>query len=129
MYLESTIDIYTGRPPSIFSAPSATPTSELYNELAHLLLEGVISKRNDDEAEVDSVLGELHRRKLRRLLAWPRARIWSKLLMPSLPLSFLRERALLLGWLGRHEAMLRIFYFDLKSLGLALEYCNTCYER
>ena len=83
----------------------------------------------DDEAEVDSVLGELHRRKLRRLLAWPRARIWSKLLMPSLPLSFLRERSLLLGWLGWHEAMLRIFYFDLKSLGLVLEYCDTRYER
>jgi len=144
MYLESAIGISSGRPPQIattVTTSTTTPTiaaddkrfedrvSELHDELAYLLLEGVISERSDDEAEVDSDLGELYRGKLRRLLAWPNAKIRSERLMASLPSSFLRERALLLGRLGRHEDALRMFYFDLKSLDLALEYCDARFER
>jgi len=142
MYLESAIGISSGRPSQIATtATTTTPTSaaddkrfedrvsELHDELAYLLLEGVISERSDDDAEVDSDLGQLYRGKLRRLLAWPNAKIRSERLMASLPSSFLRERALLLGRLGRHEDALRIFYFDLKSLDLALEYCDTRSER
>lgn len=142
MYLESAIGISSGRPTASASTADTSPSSilptdrqfeervsELHDELAYLLLEGVISERSDDEAEVDSPLGELYRGKLRRLLAWPNAKVRSKNLMTSLPSSFMRERALLLGRLGRHEAALRIFYFDLKSLDLALEYCDVRYER
>jgi hypothetical protein len=46
-----------------------------------------------------------------------------------LPLSFLREHALLLGRLGRHEDALQILYTQEKSLDLALEYCDVRHER
>lgn len=47
----------------------------------------------------------------------------------SLPKSFLREHALLLGRPGRHEDALRILYSQEKSLELALEYCDVRHER
>jgi len=137
-YLESAFGISSGRRSlsTVDSYPSVSPddpfeerVSELHDELAYLLLEGVISECSDDEAEVDSALGDLYRGKLRRLLSWPNAKFKSERLMVSLPSSFLRERALLLGRLGQHEDALRIFYFDLNSLEFALEYCDARFER
>ena len=41
--------------------------------------------------------------KLRRLLSWPNSRVWSEMLLGSLPSSFPQEHALLLGRQERHE--------------------------
>jgi hypothetical protein len=66
---------------------------------------------------------------LRKLVKWQRAKIRPDVLMESLPPSFLLEKALLFGRLGRHDDALRILYGDLKSLDLSLEYCDDRYWR
>ena len=128
-YLESLIGISTKRPPTTQSTETDQSTTDMHNELALLLLEGVLSERRDDESAVDSALGTIYRSKLRRLLGWVNAAVSPDTLMSALPTSFLRERALLLGQLGRHEDALRIFYCQLKSLDLALEYCDARFEK
>ena len=129
-YLESLIGVSTNKPPTK-ETPEETNhgATEIHNELALLLLEGVLAERSDDEAEGDSSLGSIYRSKLRRLLGWCNASVSPDILMSALPTSFLRERALLLGQLGRHEDALRIFYCQLKSLDLALEYCDARFEK
>jgi hypothetical protein len=146
-YLESAIGIATGRQPTNASnspdsltSPSSYRTkssrdeiderkADVHDELSYLLLEGVISERGDDDGGVDSNLGAIYRFKLRRLLSWPDLRIRSERILSALPLSFLREHALVLGRLGRHEDALQILYFQEKSLDLALEYCDVRHER
>lgn len=137
-FLESAIGISTGRPWTFaIDAFDALPPDEnfeersadLHDELSYLLLESVIAERTDDDNDADTELGELYRGKLRRLLSWPNAKVRSERLLASLPSSFLREHALLLGRLGRHEDALRILYCDLQSLDLALEYCDALHER
>lgn len=146
-YLESAIGIATGRQPTNASSspdslisPSSNRTessreeidelkADMHDEPSYLLLEGVISERGDDDGGVDSNLGALYRFELRRLLSWPDSRIRSERLLSALPLSFLREYALLLGRMGRHEDALQILYFQEKSLDLALEYCDVRHER
>ena len=138
-YLESAIGISAGRPIND-EAFEMLPkddnfeerAADLHDELSYLLLEGVIAERGDDAevgADEDTNLGGLYRAKLRRLLSWPNAKIRSERILSSLPSSFLREHALLLGRLGRHEDALRILYCDLRSLDLALEYCDARHER
>jgi len=137
-YLESSIGIATGRPPktsgeSFHDSNSRDESddrkADMHDELSYLLLEGVISERGDGDDGVDSELGAIYRSKLRRLLSWSNSMIRSERLLASLPSSFLREHALLLGRLGRHEDALKIFYSDLDSLELALEYCDVRHER
>ncbi|KAL9179220.1 hypothetical protein ACHAXT_008510 [Thalassiosira profunda] len=145
-YLESALGIATGRPaetPSEGSSASASlhahppppdeaaaRAADMHDELAYLLLEAVVSERGDGPPSAeDSELGALYRFKLRRLLAWPPARLRSDRLLGSLPSSFLRERALVLGRMGRHEDALRILYGQEGGLDLALEYCDVRHER
>jgi len=135
-YLESAIGITTGRPTTedAFDALPGDETVEereanIHDELSYLLLEGIISERGDDDNDTDTELGRIYRSKLRQLLAWPLAKVRSERLLNSLPSSFLQEQALLLGRLGRHEDALRILYCDLRSLDLALEYCDSRYEQ
>lgn len=128
-YLEALIGISTKRPHVHYPRELVETVSEVHNELALLLLEGVLSERSDDESAPDSTLGAIYRSKLRRLLGWPSACVHPDKLMTALPESFLRERALVLGQLGRHDDALRIFYCKLKSLDLALEYCDARYEK
>lgn len=135
-YLESAIGISTGRPTAddAFDALPGDETIEereanIHDELSYLLLEGIISERGDDDNDKDTELGRIYRAKLRQLLAWPLAKVRSESLLNSLPFSFLQEKALLLGRLGRHEDALRILYKDLQSLDLALEYCDVRYEQ
>ena len=133
-YLESALGISSGRPSESQSDPSYRREfderkADMHDELSYLLLEGVISERVDGQSSEDSDLGALYRLKLRRLLSWPNSLIRSERLLKSLPTSFLREHALLLGRLGRHEDALRIFYCDLGSIELALEYCDIRHER
>ena len=137
-YLESAIGISTGRSSSqeanvsnLYQPESRAEVDErkadMHDELSYLLLEGVISERGDEDRGEDSPLGSLYRFKLRRLLSWPNSKIRSERLLGSLPSSFLREHALLLGRLGRHEDALKILYSQ--SLELALEYCDVRHER
>jgi tetratricopeptide (TPR) repeat protein len=136
-FLESATGISTGRPAEADEFDSLPPDRELeeraadlHDELALLLLEGVIALRRDDAAvDYDTELGALYRRKLRVFLQWPLAKVRSDNFASALPPSFLHEKALILGRLGRHEDALRILYRDLNSLDLALEYCDARHEQ
>ena len=128
-YLETGIGIATGRPQMKSSDDSDDILVDIHNELAFLLLEGVLTERIDGDGDADSDLGKMYREKLRRLLGWHSSRVQPDQIMDALPKSFLREKALLYGQLGRHEDALTIFYLDLKSLDLALEYCDARYEK
>ncbi len=147
-YLESAIGIDTGRPTEEDAFDLVAPDehqeeriADFHDELCYLLLEGVISERGDDppqrhdnrdattEQEDTTELGKIYRQKLRRLLQWPLVKVRSERLLSSLPKSFLQEKALVLGRMGKHEEALRILYIDCKSMGLALEYCDARYER
>ena len=144
-FLESALGIATGRP-SERDEFDALPMedgfvermSDFHGELAFLLLEGVISERGDKEAstgedgkavEDKTPLGRIYRQKLRRLLRWPLCKVRPDRFLAALPASFLQERALALGILGRHEEALQIFYRDLKRLDLALEYCDVRHQQ
>jgi len=133
-FLESVIGISSGRPivHDAFEDLQQDPALDertvcLHDELAYLLLEGVIGERggDQDDFDQDTELGHIYRMKLRRLLAWPASKYRVEHLLSSLPSSFLQEHALLLGKLGRHEDALRILYSDLHSLEMALEYCDA----
>lgn len=135
-YLESAIGISTGRPTTkdAFDALPSDETIEereanVHDELSYLLLEGIVTERGDNDNDQDTDLGKIYRSKLRQLLAWPLAKVRSERLLSSLPSSFLQEKALLLGRLGRHEDALKILYCDLQSLDLALQYCDARYEQ
>jgi hypothetical protein len=136
-YLESAIGIASGRPAQNDDSPFSNTSddmnervADMHDELSYLLLEGVISERGDgDDKAEDSPVGSIYRYKLRRLLSWENTKIRSERLLAALPSSFLREHALLLGRLGRHEDAIKIFYLDLGSIELALEYCDVRYER
>lgn len=141
-YLESAIGVTTGRPieqDEFDSLPLPQDVLEriasFHDELSLLLLEGVIAERGQQDKDdfsrknEDSELGQVYRSKLKRLLRWPLAKIRSETFLQSLPPSFLQEKALVLGRLGRHEDALRIFYRDLRSLDLALEYCDFRHEQ
>lgn len=162
-FLESVIGISSDRPLTIENTASLLPadakvlerTISLHEELAYLLLEGVLCERdgahserknshpqqpnvnsdlcsrfssttaaNDDDDD-RTALGRIYRAKLRRLLAWPLFQGHAGQILASLPATFLREKAMLLGKLNRHEDALRILYHDLHSLELALEYCDA----
>ena len=137
-YLESAIGISTGRPADGGDTADHNEdaggggggrAADMHDELSYLLLEGVIAERGDGDGGRDSPTGSVYREKLRRLLSWPGSRIRSERLLGSLPPSFLREHALLLGRMGRHEHALGILYSRLGSLDLALEYCDVRRER
>jgi hypothetical protein len=140
-YLESAVGIDTGRPTEedAFDLVASSEEQEegiadFHDELCFLLLEGVISEQGDEPPEIGNMedatdLGKIYRRKLRRFLGWPLAKVRSERLLSSLPRSFLQEQALVLGRLGRHEEALRILYIDCKSMDLALQYCDLRYER
>jgi len=144
-FLESAVGIATGRPSErdeFDSLPMEDGFEErmvdFHDELAFLLLEGVIAERRDfhpqnderyaklelDDDDDETTLGRKYRKKLRRLLRWPLCKVRPDRFLAALPASFLQERAFTLGNLGRHEEALTIFYRELKSLDLALEYCD-----
>jgi hypothetical protein len=130
-------------------------TVSLHEELAYFLLEGVLCERDgghsetkkahpqrnivdagdssrfsrvaalDEDGDDCTTLGRIYRAKLRRLLAWPLFQGRAGQILASLPSSFLREKAMLLGKLNRHDDALKILYRDLHSLELALEYCDA----
>uniref|UniRef100_A0A7S2KHW2 Coatomer gamma subunit appendage Ig-like subdomain domain-containing protein n=1 Tax=Leptocylindrus danicus TaxID=163516 RepID=A0A7S2KHW2_9STRA len=118
-------DVYTLLPPGTLLEERAPVC---HDELTYLLLEGVISeKKGSGRDELN--LSKYYQSKLRRFLSWPGAMYRSERILASLPTSFLREHALLLGRLGRHDEALRILYCDLSSLDLALKYCDMLHSR
>jgi hypothetical protein len=131
-YLESAIGINSDRPTEedeFDMLPGDESHEEhvanFHDELSFLLLEGVISERSDAvKDDVDTLTGKIYRKKLRQLLRWPLSKVRADQFMSSLPTSFLQEKALLLGRLGKHDEALRILYRDIGSLELALEYCD-----
>ena len=136
-FLESAIGIENGRVEEGDEYESLPADSKLerqvadfHDELSLLLLEGVISERQDDGKDNEEMgLGKIYHEKLIKLLRWPCAKIRAERFMTTLPSSFMQEKALLLGRLGRHEDALRILYRDLQSLDLALEYCDDRFDQ
>lgn len=143
-FLESALGIATGRPfeqDAFDSLPMEDDfverMADFHDELAFLLLEGVIAERGDTvpvdssskNTDNDTPLGCIYRKKLRRLLRWPLCKVRADRFLSALPTSFLQERAFVLGNLGRHSEALTIFYRDLKRLDLALEYCDVRHEQ
>ena len=103
-------------------------TISCHDELIYLLLEGVLKEKKSVHGK-ETDLGRLYQSKLRHFLGWPLAKFRAQRVLNALPTSFLREHALLLGRLGRHDEALRILYTDLKSVDLALKYCDMRYSR
>ena len=145
-FLRSAIGVSTGRPVDAIDTYDHYPVdsefgqhvSNIHDELALLLLEGVIVERSDNQVEAstptantpeDNELGSIYRMMLRELLQWPMTKIRPSLFMEALPPTFLQEKALVLGRLGQHEDALRILYGELNSLDLALAYCDHRYNR
>jgi Vam6/Vps39-like protein vacuolar protein sorting-associated protein 39 len=144
-FLESALGIASGRPLEgdefdvlPLEEGFLERMADFHDELAFLLLEGVIAERGDNGPEAgesksstedDTPLGRIYRRKLRRLLRWPLCKVRSDRFLSALPPSFLQERAFVLGNLGRHEEALKIFFRDLKRIDLALEYCDARHEQ
>jgi len=129
-FLESAIGISTGRPIDEERVTKVNDhVANFHDELAFLLLEGVIAERYDGtDHDQDTPLGLIYRRKLRAFLKWPLAEIRSTRFEETLPSTFLQEKALILGRVGRHLDALRILYHDMNDLDLALEYCDGQYE-
>lgn len=135
-FLESAIGINSGRLPEDEDSVGGLDQdddfkdriSNFHDELCYLLLEGVITERGDNDKETDTTLGSIYREKLKRFLEWPLAKVRVDKLLASLPESFLQEKALALGMLGKHEDALRILYCDCKSVDLALEYCDRRHQ-
>lgn len=127
-FLRSAIGISTGRPlannDSSMGEEFDRHEANFHDELSFLLLEGIIAERPEHEDTKDNELGSMYRALLREFLKWPLAKLRTERFMASLPPSFLQEKALVLGRVGRHEDALRILYTDLNSLELALEYCD-----
>lgn len=135
-FLRSSIGISTGRPiDEEESGPVdetfVTHQANFHDELSFMLLEGVIAERPEDDSNdaADTELGHMYRSMLRELLKWPLTKIRTEQLMDTLPPSFLQEKALILGRVGKHEEALRILYRDLDSLELALEYCDDRFDQ
>ncbi|GKY96452.1 hypothetical protein MPSEU_000604700 [Mayamaea pseudoterrestris] len=135
-FLESAIGVESARPPDDeydflpIDAKLQKLISDFHDELAFLLLEGVIVERRDDDSERDkSDLGKLYHAKLLKLLRWPPAKFRAERLLETIPSTFLHEKALLFGRMGRHEDALRILYRDLQNLDLALAYCDDRFGR
>lgn len=129
LFFESCTGISTNRPKLDDHALNALPSNlqstnaeTIYDELCYLLLEGIISERGDETPETPQ--GTIYRSKLNQLLRWPNACYRPERLLAALPSGFLKEHALLLGRLHRHEDALRILYLDLDDLPLALRYCD-----
>lgn len=141
-FIRSAIGIETNRPADEdeFNSLASDPdheeqVSNFHDELSFLLLEGVIAERSDEyeSSKNDNgdktELGKLYRQMLRELLKWPLAKIRPEPFMNTLPSTFLQEKALVLGRIGKHEEAIRILYRDLNSLELALEYCDDRHAR
>lgn len=120
-FLESALGVYTGR----IEVKDNEAESSFHDELACLLLEGVIAERGDDqEHDNDSPLGKCYRQHLKRFLQWPLCRIHATQFLQALPASFRPEQALVLGKLGRHDDALDILYTQCQDMDLCLEYCD-----
>lgn len=138
-FLRSAIGISTGRPVHHIDSFDCLPADEnfeesianFHDELSLLLLEGVLSERSDNELDTTTgnALGQMYQTMLREFLKWPLAKVRPDHFMESLPATFLQEKALLLGRIGRHEDALRILYCELGSLELALAYCDDRFSK
>ncbi|KAJ8612126.1 hypothetical protein CTAYLR_002431 [Chrysophaeum taylorii] len=94
----------------------------LHNELAYLLLDGLLKAR---AAENQSE--EAYRARLRRFLKTS-ARYRAETVLSWLPDDLPRERALVLAKLGRHDDVLAVYADDLRDDSLAETYCAEVWE-
>eukprot|EP00752_Nemacystus_decipiens_P012161 g10780.t1 len=119
-------------------------TSALHDELAYLLMEGLLveqgvaadrdqSARKLGSSSMDSSKAEMglagaYRQHLQLFLQTSNKYNPARLLS-VIPSHFLEEHALLLSSLGRHEEVLHIYVRQLKNRDMAEAYCGRIWER
>ena len=104
----------------------ASLLSQLHDELAYLLMEGLLSEQHS--GDLKSELAELYQPKLRKFLQTSKEYNPARLLA-VVPSHFLIEHALLLSRLGRHNEVLGIYVSQLKDAHLAEEYCDQIWRQ
>ena len=96
---------------------------QLHNELGFLLLEGLQAA-----GAAEGRVARLYRYRLRRFLR-DSADYHAEHMLQLLPADgFVRERALVLSRLGRHEDVLRIYVQALGAPKLAEQYCDRIWR-
>jgi Vam6/Vps39-like protein vacuolar protein sorting-associated protein 39 len=111
------------------SRTGASLTAQLHDELAYLLMEGLLAEQQQQQQQQQgsAVLAELYRRRLRAFLQ--SSTEYSPVrLLAIVPSHFLHEHALLLSRLGRHEEALEIYLRQLKDAALAEQYCDRVWR-
>eukprot|EP00903_Cladosiphon_okamuranus_P017098 g15754.t1 len=121
-------------------------TSALHDELAYLLMEGLLveqgvaadrdqssrklgwSSKDKDGSKAEVDLAGTYRQHLQLFLQTSDKYNPARLLS-VIPSHFLEEHALLLSSLGRHEEVLHIYVTQLKNRELAEAYCGRIWER
>ena len=97
----------------------------LHNELAFLLLDGLLRVRDNKTSES---LAELYRGRLRRFLRLS-TRYRADQVLSWLPENLMREKALVLARLGRHDDVLLVYADELRDDALAEAYCDEVWRR
>jgi tetratricopeptide (TPR) repeat protein len=108
------------------SSTGASLTAQLHDELAYLLMEGLLAEQQQQQGG-SAVLAELYRRRLRAFLQ-SSTEYNPVRLLAIVPSHFLHEHALLLSRLGRHEEALEIYLRQLKDPALAEQYCDRVWR-
>jgi tetratricopeptide (TPR) repeat protein len=112
------------------SSTGASLTAQLHDELAYLLMEGLLAEQQQQQQQQQqgsAVLAELYRRRLRAFLQ-SSTEYNPVRLLAIVPSHFLHEHALLLSRLGRHEEALEIYLRQLKDPALAEQYCDRVWR-
>lgn len=97
----------------------------LHNELAYLLLDGLLEARDAAGANPRE---EPYRNRLRSFLSTSR-RYKAETVLSWLPDDLPREKALVLARLRRHDEVLRVYADDLRDDALAEAYCAQVWEQ
>ncbi|CAM9684429.1 unnamed protein product [Pylaiella littoralis] len=119
-------------------------TSALHDELAYLLMEGLLVEQgvaadrgqssrklgssSEDTSKAEMDLAGAYRQHLQLFLQTSEKYNPARLLS-VIPSHFLEEHALLLSSLGRHEEVLHIYVRQLKNRQMAEAYCGRIWER
>lgn len=99
----------------------------LHNELAYLLLDGLLKTRGESTSSESHKRDEAYRSRLRRFLKGS-DKYRAETVLSWIPDDLPRERALVLARLGRHDDVLTVYADELRDDALAEAYCAEVWE-